>query len=139
MKPKKRYGNNFYNPPPPPHQNGCCHKTKDNADIGPFFNKDGNPVLQSEEIVSMLKDQYESVFSFPKEEFKIDDPATFFSNYDSPNQLDNVPFDWQDVVDVIDSLSASAAAGPDGVSAILLKKMQTQPEGWTSRSVPEVP
>ena len=52
---------------------------KTNSEIGPFFNKDGNPVLESEVIVDMLKDQYESVFSSPKKEYQIDDSAQFFS------------------------------------------------------------
>ena len=36
--------------------------------------------------------------------------------------LDNIPFDRVDILNVIDKLSVSAAAGPDGIPAILLKK-----------------
>ena len=35
-------------------------------------------------------------------------------------QLDNVPFDRNDIIEKIDNLSAGAAAGPDGIPAILL-------------------
>ena len=96
--------------------------SKTNSEVGPFFNKDGDPILESEAIVDMLRNQYESVFSSPKKEYQIDDPANFFSENNADTQLDNIIFDWKDIVEVIDNLSANAAAGPDGVPAILLKK-----------------
>ena len=51
--------------------------SKTNSDIGPFFCKDGNPVTESEEIVEMLRLQYESVFSNPSEENLILKPDEF--------------------------------------------------------------
>ena len=46
----------------------------------------------------------------------------FFSKEQSDFGLDNVVFDRNDVINKIDSLSTGAAAGPDGVPAILLKR-----------------
>ena len=40
--------------------------SKSNADIGPFFNKDGNPVRYPERIVAMQELQYGSAFSNPR-------------------------------------------------------------------------
>ena len=70
----------------------------------------------------MLREQYNSVFSKPNENFRVEDPALFFSFEDDDEILTNISFDKEDIIDQIDSLSSNAAAGPDGVPAILLKK-----------------
>ena len=56
------------------------------------------------------------------EERIIQNPQQFFSANESATQLESVTFDRDDVITKIDSLSAGAAAGPDGIPAILLKK-----------------
>ena len=94
--------------------------TRTNTDIGPFFNMDGDPVLEPESIVDMLKTQYESVCSIPDKDRKVENPEEFFNSEEI--SLDNVPFNRDDIINMIDSLSAVAAAGPDGIPAILLKK-----------------
>ena len=96
--------------------------SKTNSDIGPFFNKDGNPVLDGVQIAEMLREQYDGVFSTPKEDSVIQNPDEFFSINEAETTLDNIPFDRVDILNVIDKLSVSAAAGPDGIPAILLKK-----------------
>ena len=48
--------------------------SKTNTDIGPFFDKDGNPVLEPKTIVEMLQQQYESAFSSPKKDMIVDSP-----------------------------------------------------------------
>ena len=45
-----------------------------------------------------------------------------FSNNYAETQFDNIPFNRDDIIDQINSLSAGAACGPDGIPAILLKK-----------------
>ena len=95
-------------------------KTK--SDIGPFFNQDGNPELDPHAIAEMLRKQYDSVFSSPKEENMILNPDEFFSVNNSPTQLDYITFNRNDIIEQIDKLSVGAAAGPDGVPAILLKR-----------------
>ena len=96
--------------------------SKTNSDIGPFFCKEGNPITESKEIVEMLRQQYESVFSIPLEEKQILNPEEFFSTNDAKETLDNIPFNRKDILEKIDCLSAGAASGPDGIPAILLKK-----------------
>ena len=96
--------------------------SKTRSDIGPFFNEEGNPELDPDVIAEMLRKQYDSVFSTPKEENKISNPDEFFSTNNSLTELDNITFNRNDIIEKIDSLSVGAAAGPDGVLAILLKK-----------------
>ena len=96
--------------------------SKTNSDIGPFFNKDGNPVNEPKTIVEMLSEQYDSVFSSPVEEKTVTNPGDFFLSNEAETKLESIPFDRQDIIDKIDSLSVGAAAGPDGIPAILLKK-----------------
>jgi hypothetical protein len=96
--------------------------SKTNSDIGPFFNVDGNPVLDAETIVEMLRNQYDGVFSNPKKEASIKNPNDFFATNDAQTTLENISFDRQDILDMIDKLSPGASAGPDGIPSILLKK-----------------
>ena len=96
--------------------------SKTSSDIGPFFDKDGNPVLDGNIIVEMLRQQYDSVFSIPKEEAFIQNPVEFFSTTEADTFLDNITFDRMDILNMIDKLSMGAAAGPDGIPSILLKK-----------------
>ena len=95
---------------------------KTNSDIGPFFSQDGNPIYEAEEIVEMLRLQYESVFSNPVKEKQILNPEEFFSINEAETKLENISFNREDILSKIDSLSSGAAAGPDGIPAILLKK-----------------
>ena len=96
--------------------------SKTNSDIGPFFSKDGDPVTDTEEIVEMLRLQYESVFSTPMKDKQIQNPEEFFSSTEAESSLDNISFNRSDIIDKIDCLSSGAACGPDGIPAILLKK-----------------
>ena len=68
----------------------------------------------------MLSTQYSSVFSEPKEE--MEDPEDLFpdGNY-SESWIHNVAFDQEDIVNAINEISHTAAAGPDRFPAILLK------------------
>ena len=70
----------------------------------------------------MLKDQYESVFSNPVESMKIDDPVNFFMSDHTSEEIDNVIFGRDEVIEALDKLSTNAAPGPDGIPAVLLKK-----------------
>ena len=70
----------------------------------------------------MQKEQYEKVFTTTKEEHMIEDIEDFFKETPNVNKIDNLTFDYTDVREAIDKLSANAASGPDGIPAILLKK-----------------
>ena len=92
--------------------------------IGPFLDADGNPLEESE--AEAMKKQYEKVFSTPKEEAKVENPKEFFKDSLNEHKIDVIHFDVEDIRDAIDQLSPHAAAGPDGVPAILLKKCKIQ-------------
>ena len=79
-------------------------------------------LIKMESIVEMLNEQYESVFSSPRKDKRISSPLEFFSHNYANEQLDNIIFDREDVVDAINQLNNSSSAGPDGVPSILLKK-----------------
>ena len=88
--------------------------------VGPFLKQNGEPIEESE--AEALKIQYEKVFSSPKEEAKIENPKEYFADTESDNNIKNINFSYQDIRDAIEELSPRAAAGPDGVPAILMKK-----------------
>ena len=92
------------------------------CDIGPFINKKGDVVNDGSEIVHMLKEQYESVFSSPIESKQVDDSSVFFSTNHAANKLENLFISQADVVEALESLGSRSSAGPDGVPSILLKK-----------------
>ena len=70
----------------------------------------------------MLKTQYESVFSTPVATQQISDPESFFKSDNTDEEIDNVVFGREDVVEALSKLSNNAAPGPDGILSILLKK-----------------
>ena len=43
---------------------------------------------------------------------------------ENEDEINNIHFTESDVKDAIDKLSQNAAAGPDGIPAVLIKKMQ---------------
>ena len=78
------------------------------------------------EIAEIQKEQYEKVFSEPKPEMKIYDPTKFFKTAEN-KKIFNFHFDYMDVRNAIDRLSANSAAGPDGMPAVLLKQARDNP------------
>ena len=96
--------------------------SKTKSEVGPFLNKDGNLITSNDSIVEMLKSQYESVFSTPDESKKISDPENFFKPDENAEEIDNVVFGREEVIEALDKLSTNAAPGPDGIPSILLKK-----------------
>ena len=89
--------------------------------IGPFIDtvKDlvvTNPITMAK----MLSEQYNSVFSTPKE--PMPEVKEIFPDTHSRHQgLCNITFDEEDIIEAIDQISLTAAAGPDRFPAILLK------------------
>ena len=84
--------------------------------IGPLLNDKNEYTNSSFEMANILSKQYSSVFSLPCNSpylEKTDDP-------DIPT-LTDVTFTEEDLSDAIDELRNSAASGPDGLSALLLK------------------
>ena len=90
--------------------------------IGPFLEENGEFLKESE--AETLKKQYEKVFSKPKKDAKVENPEEFFEKSENEDEINNIHFTESDVKDAIDKLSQNAAAGPDGIPAVLIKKMQ---------------
>ena len=71
-------------------------------------------------MAKMLSEQYISVYSTPKEQL----PVAKYIFTDTPHGnhwLHNISFDQDDIIEAIDEISPTAAAGPDRFPAILLK------------------
>ena len=97
--------------------------SKTSTGVGPIITKDCKVVTEPKEIAELQKEQYDKVFTKPNKEAKIDNAAEFFSKESTnDNMIENILFTYMDVREAIDKLSVNAAAGPDGVPAILLKK-----------------
>ena len=95
-------------------------KTK--SEVGPFIDDQGDLVSKKEDIVNMLKSQYESVYSTPDVNMKVEQPEEFFQHSEANEQLDSVVFDRMDVLEALGKLSNKSSPGPDGIPSILLKK-----------------
>ena len=68
----------------------------------------------SSEMAEILAEQYSSVFSTPST-----NPPSIEDSY---LPINNIKISPDEIVEAIDELKASAASGPDGIPAILLKK-----------------
>ena len=88
--------------------------------IGPLMDSAKTLVTCPTKMAEMLSTQYSSVFSEPKQE--MEDPEDLFpdGNY-SESWIHNVTFDQEDIVNAINEISHTAAAGPDRFPAVLLK------------------
>ena len=85
--------------------------------IGPLLNEKNEYTSSSYEMANILAKQYSSVFSSP-----CDSP---YHNEIDDNEiptLTDITFTETDLSDAIDELSNTSASGPDGLSAIFLKK-----------------
>ena len=75
-------------------------------------------------MAEILSSQYSSVFSTPKSPLK--DPSDYFPHINSHNNnvplLENIEFTRDDIKKAMKEIPTTAAAGPDRVPAILLKK-----------------
>ena len=96
------------------------------AKVGPFLDSNGEPNPSADFAAEALRQQYDSVFAAPrqawsvtdfKEHFKTDDDL----DTDADTSLQNIRFGPEDIEKACSQLKSTAAAGPDGVPAILLK------------------
>ena len=96
--------------------------SKTYSGVGPLLKENGEVITDSKEIAEALREQYEKAFSEPRTDEKIENVEIFFKETEAENKIDTIFFTEMDVRDAIDKLSNNAAAGPDGIPAILLKK-----------------
>ena len=88
--------------------------------IGPLLNEHNDYTNSSEKMANILLKQYSSVFSEPA-----GSPYLTSEVDENAPTLSDFQFTEKDLIDAIDELSNSSASGPDGVSAIFLKKCKT--------------
>ena len=118
--------------------------------IGPLINEKEETVKESFGMAEILRKQYESTFSQPREEtaevqrgeeeevqrgeeeeVQVGEEEEMRAGEEEEEEvLDEVsladfPFTYVDMMEAIDCLKPSSGPGPDGVSAILLKKAKT--------------
>ena len=106
----------------------CRSRSKIKAKVGPFIDPSTGKSNPSPDFsAECLRKQYESVFSKPRSEWSVPNPETFFcapppQPGESANEnLDNISFSTEDIEQACSELRVNAAAGPDGVPAVLLK------------------
>ncbi len=96
--------------------------------IGSLLNEDGTYTITDYDMAEKLRRQYEKSFSAPLQEMKIIDPVEFFMAGENENteSLQNIDFNICEVEDALSELNSSAAAGPEGMPAILLKQCKKE-------------
>ena len=80
------------------------------------------------ELCSLLLDQFNSVFTSPITNMIVHDPVSFFSCQSlNPDEcLTDIEITEKIIIDAIQELSSTSAAGPDGVPSSLLLKCAAQ-------------
>ena len=96
-------------------------KSKTKTNIGPLRTPQKSLTTSASKMANILSDQYASAFSKPR--YENDDPKALFPDVpNSPSTLDNICFADDDLEEAMRELRLNAAAGPDGIPAILLNK-----------------
>ena len=72
----------------------------------------------------LFRKQYESVFSTPLQNKKVNDQEVFFKSYDETN-IQDIEFCEDDMIAAIKELKPESAPGPHGFPSIALKKCST--------------
>jgi hypothetical protein len=87
--------------------------------VGPLIDAAKNIISCPQKMANVLAEQYNSVFSTPKESMK--DPETIFGEPNLGACLKDIRFSPEHIESAIDEIGTNSAAGPDGFPAILLK------------------
>ena len=96
------------------------------AKVGPFKDSTGTINPDPTYTVEALKKQYSSVFSTPKLDKVVENPAEFFNSSSAEHpHLKNIVFSAKDIEEAIGELSSDSAAGPDGVPARMFKECKS--------------
>ena len=107
------------------------NKSKVKTKIGPLFNSEGKLTAKSKEMAEILSQQYVNVFSKPSTD------QTSNNNNPQTNSISPIEITEELFMEAIDELSPTAAPGPDGFPAILLKKLQNCPGHTFSHTMEE--
>ena len=85
--------------------------------VGPLVSSEGLVITEPKEMCSMLKKQFESVYSSPVNSVNINS----LLQEPGPRCLEDFEFSTEDIVMSINSIKPSASPGPDGVPSLLLR------------------
>ena len=80
-------------------------KTK--SGIGPLINEKDEIINKPEEVAEVLRNQYKSVFTEPREDKAVGDPEEFLKRNEN-TKFSNVFFNHTDIREAIDKLSKNA-------------------------------
>ena len=94
-------------------------KAKVKTKVGPLYDSKGRLTNKSSEMAEILSEQYVKVFSKPTDTSSTAPPPN------SSRSIPPIQITKEKFIKAIDELSPSAAAGPDGYPAILLKNCKT--------------
>ena len=87
------------------------------ARVGPLLDSEGRACSAADAVAELLRDQYEKVFSTPRELQESVD-----LNDGDDNSICTVHFSPSDIVSSIGTVKANSASGPDQFPAVLLKR-----------------
>ena len=97
--------------------------SKTKTGIGPLRTPEKSLTSSPKRMAELLSEQYKSAFSQPR--FADNSPASLFPENDptpQANTISEIPWVEKDFEEAMKELRYNAAAGPDGIPAILLKK-----------------
>ena len=101
-------------------------RQKTKARVGPFLDDKGKPNPSPDFAAEALRQQYNSVFAEPRPAWAVADFPAHFEAGSAEDALLDIIFGTEDIEKACSTLKSTAAAGPDGVPAILLKTCRKQ-------------
>ena len=103
-------------------------RQKTKAKVGPFLDDNDVPNPSPDFAAEALRQQYNSVFAAPRPAWTVSDFPDHFKPDDSDHgeSLLDISFGPADIEKACADLKGTAAAGPDGIPAILLKTCRKQ-------------
>ena len=94
--------------------------------LGPLIDMDNKVISCPQKMADMLAEQYNSVFSIPKEKSPSEGIFQCGTHVQNGRYISDIEFSVKDIEEAISDISTTAAAGPDRFPAILLKQCKSQ-------------
>ena len=102
-------------------------RQKVKAKVGPFLDPStGLPNPSPDFAAESLRTQYNSVFSAPRPAWSVTNTSDHFRVVEGEDSLNDFSFSPEDIEKACSELRSTAAPGPDGVPAILLKSCKKE-------------
>ena len=102
-------------------------RQKVKAKVGPFLDPaTSKPNSSPDFAAESLRRQYDSVFSAARPAWSVTDPQEHFKVEEGDDYLTDFKFSQEDIEKACAELRGTAAPGPDGVPAVLLKNCRKE-------------